>query len=98
MNKTTDSFKRLQAVIKDVNGDNRQIIKSLQDQIDYLMEFIAVQGEVIEKETGCKKYNNSKQKSFQDNHKSAHCLLFSFAVLIDFINMTLIWEQTLSNS
>ena len=32
MNKTTDSFKRLQAVIKDVNGDNRQIIKSLQDQ------------------------------------------------------------------
>lgn len=33
MNKTTDSYKRLQAVIKDVNGDNRQIIKSLQDQI-----------------------------------------------------------------
>ena len=54
MNKTTDSYKRLQAVIKDVNGDNRQIIKSLQDQIDYLMEFIAVQSEVIEKETGCR--------------------------------------------
>ena len=32
MNKTTDSFKHLQAVIKDVNGDNQQIIKSLQDQ------------------------------------------------------------------
>ena len=25
MNKTTDSYKRLQAVIKDVNGDNRGI-------------------------------------------------------------------------
>ena len=37
-----------------MNGDNRQIIKSLQDQIDYLMEFIAVQSEVIEKETGCR--------------------------------------------
>ena len=37
MNKITDSYKRLQAVIKDVNGDNHQIIKSLQYQIDYLM-------------------------------------------------------------
>lgn len=41
MKKHIDTFKRLNAVMKDVNGDNRQIIKTLQDQIDYLMEFIA---------------------------------------------------------
>ena len=29
MNKTTDSYKRLQAVIKDVNGDSRGILESL---------------------------------------------------------------------
>ena len=42
MSKTTESktFKQLRAVMKDVNGDNRQIIKTMQDQIDYLMEFI----------------------------------------------------------
>ena len=43
MKKQTDTFKRLRAVMKDVNGDNRQIIKTIQDQIDYLMEFITVQ-------------------------------------------------------
>ena len=41
MKKQTDTFKRLRAVIKDINGDNRQIIKTMQDQIEYLMEFIA---------------------------------------------------------
>ena len=45
MSKTTESktFKQLKAVMKDVNGDNRQIIKTMQDQIDYLMEFIEFQ-------------------------------------------------------
>ena len=38
MKKQTDTFKRLRAVIKDINGDNRQIIKTMQDQIDYLNE------------------------------------------------------------
>ena len=44
MKKQTDTFKRLRAVMKDINGDNRQIIKTMQDQIEYLMEFIAIQG------------------------------------------------------
>ena len=45
----TDTFKRLRSVIKDVNGDNRQIIKTMQDQIDYLMEFIDIQGETLKR-------------------------------------------------
>ena len=52
MKKQTDTFKRLRSVIKDVNGDNRQIIKTMQDQIDYLTEFIDVQGEILEEKTG----------------------------------------------
>ena len=53
MKKQTDTFKRLRSVIKDVNGDNRQIIKTMQNQIDYLMEFIDIQGEILEEKTGC---------------------------------------------
>ena len=52
MKKQTDTFKRLRVVIKDVNGDNRQIIKTMQDQIDYLMEFIGIHGEILEEKTG----------------------------------------------
>ena len=52
MKKQTDTFKRLRAVIKDINGDNRQIIKAMQDQIEYLMEFIEIQGEILEEKTG----------------------------------------------
>ncbi|MGI5871584.1 MAG: hypothetical protein ACOX8T_06100 [Bacillota bacterium] len=52
MKKQTDTFQRLRAVIKDINGDNRQIIKTMQDQIDYLMEFISIQGEILEEKTG----------------------------------------------
>ena len=37
MKKSNDTFKRLRAVMKDVNGDHRQIIKTMQDQIDYLI-------------------------------------------------------------
>ena len=50
MSKTTESktFKQLRAVMKDVNGDNRQIIKTMQDQIDYLMEFIDILDEILE--------------------------------------------------
>ena len=43
MKKQTDTFKGLRSVIKDVNGDNRQIIKTMQNQIAYLMEFIETQ-------------------------------------------------------
>ena len=52
MKKQTDTFRRLRAVMKDINGDNRQIIKTMQDQIDYLMEFIDIQGEILEEKTG----------------------------------------------
>ena len=54
MSKTTESktFKQLRAVMKDVNGDNRQIIKTMQDQIDYLMEFIDILDEILEEKTG----------------------------------------------
>ena len=48
MKKQTDTFKQLRAVMKDINGDHRQIIKTMQDQIDYLMEFIDIQGEILE--------------------------------------------------
>ena len=54
MSKTTESktFKQLRAVMKDVNGDNRQIIKTMQDQIDYLMEFIDILDEILEEKIG----------------------------------------------
>ena len=54
MKKQTDTFKRLCSVIKDVNGNNRQIIRTMQDLIEYLMEFIDIQGEIIEEKTGCR--------------------------------------------
>lgn len=54
MRKQTDTFKRLRAVMKDINGDNRQIIKTMQDKIDYLMEFINIQGGIIEEKNGCR--------------------------------------------
>ena len=54
MSKTTESktFKQLKAVMKDVNGDNRQIIKTMQEQIDYLMEFIDILDEILKEKTG----------------------------------------------
>ena len=52
MSKTTEfkTFKQLKAVMKDVNGDNRQIIKTMQEQIDYLMEFIDILDEILRRE------------------------------------------------
>ena len=56
MKKQTDIFKRLRAVMKDINGDNRQIIKTMQDQIDYLMEFIDIQGEILEEKAASRNF------------------------------------------
>ena len=42
MNKQTDTFKRLRAVMKDINGDNRQIIKTIHDRINHLMDIGSV--------------------------------------------------------
>ena len=62
------TFKRLRSVIKDVNGDNRQIIKTMQDQIDYLMEFIDIQGEILEEKTG----NRQPKLSVEQKKRLAH--------------------------
>ncbi len=44
MSKTTqtDTFRRLKAVMKDIDGDHRQIIKCLQEQVEYLLEKCAL--------------------------------------------------------
>ena len=70
MSKTTESktFKQLKAVMKDVNGDNRQIIKTMQDQIDYLMEFIDIQGEILEEKTG----SRQPELSVEQKKRLAH--------------------------
>lgn len=56
MGKTTraDTFKRLLAVMKDVNGDNRQIVRTLQDQVEYLFEKTAILEEIATEENGGK--------------------------------------------
>ena len=64
MKKQTDTFKRLRAVMKDINGDNRQIIKTIQNQIEYLIEFIDIQGEILKEKTGSRQPELSvEQKS-----------------------------------
>ena len=68
MKKQTDTFKRLRAVTKDINSDNRQIIKTMQDQIDYLMEFIVIQGEIIEELTG----SHQPELSVEQKKRLAH--------------------------
>ena len=68
MKKLTDTFKRLRAVIKDINGDNRQIIKTMQDQIEYLMEFIDIQGEILEEKTG----SRQPELSVEQKKRLAH--------------------------
>ena len=50
--KQTNTLKRLNAVMKDINGDNAQILRTLQDQIDYLREKVGILEEIIETETG----------------------------------------------
>lgn len=65
MNKTTetDAFKRLKAVMKDVDGDHRQIIKSLQDQVEYLLEKCKILEKIaVEK-------NNGKAIVYSDEQK-----------------------------
>ena len=68
MKKQTDTFKRLRSVIKDVNGDNRQIIKTMQEQIEYLMEFIDIQGEILEEKTG----SRQPELSIEQKKRLAH--------------------------
>jgi len=50
----TNMFKRLRAVMKDVNGDNRQIVRTLQDQVEYLLEKVAILEEIATEENGGK--------------------------------------------
>ena len=69
MKKQTDTFKRLRAVIKDINGDNRQIIKTMQDQIEYLMEFIDIQCEILEEKTGSRQPELSAEQKKRLAHR-----------------------------
>jgi len=66
MGKTTqtDTFKRLRAVMKDVNGDNRQIVRTLQDQVEYLLEKVAILEEIATEENGGKSpvYSEAQKK------------------------------------
>lgn len=52
--KQTNTLKRLNAVMKDINGDNTQVLRSMQDQIDYLCEKVDILEEVLEEKTGKK--------------------------------------------
>ena len=54
--------------MKDINGDNRQIIRTIQDQIDYLMEFIEIQGEILEEKTG----GRQPELSIEQKKRLAH--------------------------
>jgi len=59
----TDTLIRLNAVMKDINGDNTRILRALQDQIDYLQEKVDILEEIIESETG------KEQPVFSENQK-----------------------------
>lgn len=59
----TNTLKRLNAVMKDINGDNTQILRTLQDQIDYLREKVDVLEEVLEEKTG------KSQPEFSESQK-----------------------------
>ena len=63
MNKQTDTFKRLRAVMKDINGDNRQIIKTIHDRINHLMDI----GNVLQLSGLCLKTVIFAQFSLQKN-------------------------------
>lgn len=60
----TNMFKRLRAVMKDVNGDNRQIVRTLQDQVEYLLEKVAILEEIATEENGGKSpvYSEAQKK------------------------------------
>ena len=62
--KHTDTLKRLNAVMKDINGDNTQILRTMQDQIDYLQEKVGILEEIIEVETGKERpeYSDEQKK------------------------------------
>ena len=55
--------------MKDINGDNRRIIKTKQDQIDYLMEFIDIQGKILEKKTGSRQPKLSVEQKKRLAHR-----------------------------
>jgi hypothetical protein len=65
MSKTaeTNIFRRLNAIMKDVDGDKRQIIRTLQEQVEYLLEKCKVYEEIaVEK-------NDGKPVVLSDNQK-----------------------------
>jgi putative transposase len=60
--KQTNTLKRLNAVMKDIDGDNTQVLRSMQDQIDYLREKVEILEEVLEEKTGKSQPEFSEQQ------------------------------------
>jgi len=60
--KHTNTLKRLNAVMKDIDGDNTQILRKMQDQIDYLREKVEILEEVLEEKTGKSQPEFSEQQ------------------------------------
>ncbi len=63
MNRITDTFKRLNAVMKDINGDSTQIVRTMQNQIDYLLEKVDILLEIATEQ------NDGKQPEFSETQK-----------------------------
>ena len=59
----TNTLKRLNAVMKDINGDNTQILRTMQDMIDYLQEKCGILEETLEEET------SREQPEFSEERK-----------------------------
>ncbi len=63
MNKLNNTFKRLNAVMKDIDGDNKQILRTMQDQIDYLLEKVDILEEIATEQ------NDGKRPEFSELQK-----------------------------
>ncbi len=63
MNRITDTFKRLNAVMKDINEDSTQIVRTMQNQIDYLLEKVDILLEIATEQ------NDGKQPEFSETQK-----------------------------
>lgn len=55
MNKTNNIFKRLNAVMKDVDGENKQIVRKMQVQIEYLLEKVDILEEIVTEQNAGKR-------------------------------------------
>ena len=81
MSKTTetDAFRRLKAFMKDVDWDHRQIIKGLQDQVEYLLEKCKIVEEIAVEKNGGKAvvYSDDQKKRLAVKGKRGKFFLLS---------------------